>query len=162
MDPGSDHSFIHGHVLPKGAVRRFMRSRATWMLNEVTNTIVCGRKCKAYYFQSLDTPNTLTDDLNVRYQMKIATHVLFLERTLWKPLASICNFTDQTITWLDNDIPYKPYNYRYTSTRNNSWMLTSSVLFSIPWWQRHQWQRWNQHIRNLGSWVWQSREWWSC
>jgi hypothetical protein len=110
MDPGSDHSYIHARVLPKGAVPSTVRSRRTKTLSGIID-----------YNRKVELKGILLPELSrskhieKRFECFVSEHPsntdVILGNDFLIAVGINCNGSDQTITWLDNSIPYKTVDY---------------------------------------------------
>ena len=110
MDPGSDRSFIHERVIPKGAVPKVIRPKVTRTLSGTTNYT------RVVELQGILLPEfSRSKHIDRKFECFVSNHVgttdVILGNDFLIAVGINCNGADQTITWLDSKVPYKPNNY---------------------------------------------------
>jgi transposase InsO family protein len=110
MDPGSDHSYIHERTLPKGAVPQITRPTPTRTLNGVSNYN------RIVELQGILLPEfSRSKRIERPFKCYVSQHDskvdIILGNDFLIAVGINCNGADQTITWLDNSVPYKTRTY---------------------------------------------------
>ena len=110
MDPGSDFSYIHERVIPKGAVPKITVPLAT---STLSGTTAYDRVVELSGIQLPEFSRSMR--INRLFRCYVSNQKgntdLILGNDFLTAVGVNCNGEDQTMSWIGNSIPYKPPCY---------------------------------------------------